>query len=329
LGGLLANPAYAAGTASGTVITNNVTVGYQVGGIAQTDATATNNITVDRKVNVTVARVDSTATAVTPGATNQAVSYRVENVSNATLDFQLTALQVATGSPAGIAGTDGFNVTAPLTYYLDNGNNVFDGPDTVITHLNSLAPDTPVTVHVVAASVPLGTANGAIAAVTLTATANEKEKGAAQGNNQNQGATNTAGVDTIFADGAGVSDAARDAAYSVTDDYLALTATLTATKSSSVVAGDFSTGAAIPGATVQYCISVTNNGGAAATGVAISDTLPSQVTYDSTYGVKVGGTNCTTAGAGAGSFAGGVVSGTIGNLAIGTTQTVIFRATIN
>ena len=329
LGSLVANPAYATGTAAGTTITNNVSVDYTVGGVNQTDATATNDIVVDRKVNVTVTRVDNTATAVVPGAANQAVSFRIENVSNATLDFALSALQVTTGTAAGITGTDGFDVTAPLTYYLDNGNSTFDGSDTVITHLNSLAPDTPVVVHVVAASVPLGTANGLIASVTMTATAKENDNGTAIGSNLTQAATNTAGVDTIFADGAGATDAARDGAYSWKDDYTVVTATLAATKTSTVVAGDYGTGAAIPGATVQYCISVANTGSAAATGVAISDTLPAQVTYDSTYGVKVGGANCTTPGAGAGSFASGVVSGTIATLATGTTQTLIFRATIN
>lgn len=329
LGSLVANSAHATGTASGTNIVNNVTVGYQVGGVAQNDATATNSITVDRKVNLTVARVDNTATAVVPGAQNQAVSFRIENISNATLDFALSALQVTTGTAAGITGTDGFDVTGTLLYYLDNGNNTFDVADTQITFLNSLAPDTPVVVHVVAPTIPLGTANGLIASVTMTATAKENDNGAALGSNLTQAATNTAGVDTIFADGAGPTDAARDAAFSWKDDYTVVTATLAATKTSTVVAGDFGTGAAIPGATVQYCISVANTGSAAATGVVISDTLPSQVTYDATYGVKVGGANCTTPGATAGSYASGVVSGTITTLGTATTQTVIFRATIN
>jgi uncharacterized repeat protein (TIGR01451 family) len=163
----------------------------------------------------------------------------------------------------------------------------------------------------------------------LTATAKENDNGTLVGSNLTQAATNTAGVDTIFADGAGISDAARDAAFSATDDYIVVTATLAAAKTSSIVLGDFGTGAAIPGATVQYCIAVTNSGSVAATGVAISDTLPAQVTYDAAYGVKVGGANCTTPGAGAGSFASGVVSGTIATLATSTTQTLIFRATIN
>jgi uncharacterized repeat protein (TIGR01451 family) len=328
LGSLMANPAYATGTASGTVITNNVTVSYQVGTTPQTDATATNNITVDRKVDLTVLRVDTTATSVTPGTSSQAVTFRIENISNATLDFALNAVQVASGSPAGFSGADSFDVTGPFTYRLDDGDNVLDAGDTTITHLNALAPNAPVVVHVVAA-IPLGLANGAIAGVTLTATAKENDNGALIGSNLTQAATNTAGVDTIFADGIGATDGNRDAAMSITDDYVVLTANLSATKTSTVVAGDFGTGAAIPGATVQYCISVTNTGGVAASSVAISDTLPVQVTYDATYGVKVGGANCTTPGAVAGSYASGVVTGPIGTLNAATTQTVIFRATIN
>jgi uncharacterized repeat protein (TIGR01451 family) len=328
--GLAAGPALAAGTAAGTVITNNVTVEYQVAGIDQADETASDAITVDRKVDLDVARTDNTATSVTPGATSQAVTFQVENLSNDTLDFELGAAQTATGSAAGISGTDGFNVTAPLTYYLDDGDGVFDAGDTAVTHLDALAPDSPVTVHTVAASVPAGIANGAIAAVTLTATAKEADNGAALGSNLTQAAANTAGEDTIFADGSGATDGSRDAAFSATDDFVVLTATLSAAKTSQIVSGDFGTGAAIPGATIEYCVAVTNAaGGAAASNITISDTLPAEVSYDSGFGVKVGGADCSTPGAGNGSEAGGVVSGSIANLPAGTTQTLIFRAVID
>jgi len=61
---LYASPAVAAGTASGTTITNNVSVAFNVGGVPQTAATASNSFTVDRKVNFTVAEVGSTTTQV-------------------------------------------------------------------------------------------------------------------------------------------------------------------------------------------------------------------------------------------------------------------------
>ena len=40
LAALAATPAYAAGTAAGSTITNNVTVNFQVGGVAQTAVSA-------------------------------------------------------------------------------------------------------------------------------------------------------------------------------------------------------------------------------------------------------------------------------------------------
>src|SRR3546814_465994 len=98
--GLAAAPAYAAGTTAGTVITNQVTVDYSVGGVNQNDVTASTDVTVDRKVDMTVAA--TTDTSVTPGASNQAVGFVVTNLSNDTLDFQLAATQ-ATG--------DDFDVT--------------------------------------------------------------------------------------------------------------------------------------------------------------------------------------------------------------------------
>lgn len=328
-----ASPAFAAGTTAGSTITNTVSVDYTVAGVNQVDATASDNITVDRKVNVTVARLDNTATSVTPGATSQVVTFTVQNLSNGTLDFALASAQTATGSPAGIPadGNDGFDVTSPVLY-LDNGDNVYGADDTVVTHLNSLAADATARVFAVA-TVPNSLANGLVAALTLTATAKENDNGAAVGSNLTQAGSDTAGMDTIFADAAGVTDAARDGAFSATDDYVVLTAIISATKTSRIIAGvnEFAVGAAIPGALVEYCISVTNAaGGAAATGVAISDSLPiAQVTYNPTFGIKVGGPTCLSAGAGNGSYASPVVSATIGNMAAGTTQTVIFQATIN
>lgn len=324
-GALTASPAFAAGTASGTVITNTVTVNYQVGGIAQPEETAENEITVDRKVNLLVTRVDNTATPVTPGASEQAVSFNVQNLSNATLDFALSAERVSEGGASGFSGAVDFVVEPTLTFYLDDGDGIFN-ETTPITHLDSLAPDATARVWVVA-NVPTGIADGAIAAITLTATAHEDNNDAALGDALVEATVNTAGVDTIFADGAGIDDGARDAAFSATDDFVVVTATVTATKTSRIVAGDFSTGAAIPGATVEYCITVSNTGSAAATNIAISDTIPAELTYAD--GVWVGGVDCDTPGPADGDETGGIVTGTIATLGVGTEQTLIFQATID
>jgi hypothetical protein len=78
------------------------------------------------------------------------------------------------------------------------------------------------------AAVPTGLANGDVAAVTLTATAREDDNGAALGSALTEATANTAGVDTVFADAAGVADGLRDAAFSATDDYIVVTATISA-----------------------------------------------------------------------------------------------------
>jgi len=333
ISGFYSAPALAAGTLAGEVITNEVTVSYEVGGIEQDDEEASDEITVDRKIDLTVARVDDVATEVTPGEEDTAVSFIVENISNDTLDFELDADQVTTGNPAGITGNDAFDVDTPFTFYLDDGDNIFEiGDDTLITHLNALAPDTPVTIHVVTSQVPLsGLDSDDIAAVILTATAREDNALATLGAALVESVSNVVDeVDTVFADGTGDTDGDYDAAFSATDDFLVLTAAITATKTSSIVAGGFAIGAAIPGATIEYCITVTNaSGGADADNIVISDTLPSEVTYDSDFGIFVGGADCDTPGPDSGSFADPVVSGTITTLPAGDSQTLIFRATID
>lgn len=331
---LASAPAMAAGTQAGTVITNTVTVNYQVNSIAQTEETSSDEITVDRKVDLVVARTDNTATSVTPGAVDQAVSFQVTNLSNDTLDFELSALRVDTGNAAGISGTTSFEVEDTLTYYDDSGSvaGVWDSGDAEITHLDALAPDTPVVVHVVTSAVPGSLTTGDIASIVLTATARANDNGTGLGSVLTQDTSNTAGVDTIFADEAGATDSDRDAAHSAIDDYIVFAAALTATKTSTIIAGSgiFEAGAAIPGATVEYCITVTNaSGGAAADNVVISDTLPAEVTYDDVYGVHVGGANCATPGSDDGEENSGTVSGTIASLPAGDSQTLIFRATIN
>jgi uncharacterized repeat protein (TIGR01451 family) len=326
---LYSAPALAVGTAAGSTITNSVTVSYEVSGVDQTDETDTDQITVDRKIDLTVARTDSTATNVTPGGSDRAVSFQVTNLSNATLDFDLSAVQPVGGSGA-ITGTDNFDVGA-LTYYLDDGDGVYDSGDTLITHLDALPADASKVVHVRTASIALGLHTNDRATVRLTAKARENDSASTLGAALTESASNTSGMDTIFADGAGPFDSARQADYSAADAFLVLTAALSATKTSKIIAipgGIYEAGAAIPGATVEYCITVSNaSGGADATNLTISDDLPAEVEYDGS-GVFVGGADCDNPGANTGSETDGTVSGTIATLPAGDDQTLIFRATI-
>lgn len=337
LAALGANPALAAGTAAGSTITNTATVSFQVGSITQNSTTASDTLTVDRKVALTVAEVGTTTTTVTPGQVSAVTAFTVTNTSNAPLDFALTAVQPV-GGVAAHGGTDSFDATNVRIFADTNSNGVFDaGTDTQITYLDEVAADASRTVFVVA-DIPLGLANASVAGVTLTATGREAGAAGSQGAALVQTAgANTAGMDTVFADGAGATDAARDAAFSARDDYTVFTATLSVLKTSTIISDPLNgttNPKMIPGATIQYCIAVTNAaGGAAASNVAVTDPLPTEVTYDSAYGIRLNGTvasgSCQLDGSAGGSFASNTVSGTIASLPAGSTRTVLFRAVIN
>ena len=168
------------------------------------------------------------------------------------------------------------------------------GTDVLITYLDQIAADASVRVFVVA-DVPLGRATSEVAGVRLTGTAAEATAAGSLGAVVTQTAgANTAGVDTVFADTNAGGNTARDGIHFDEDDYTIFAAALTATKTSRVISDPLNgttNPKLIPGAVVEYCITVANgSGGAAAANVAISDTLPATTTYDASFGVKVNGT---------------------------------------
>ena len=333
-----AAPAFAEGTAAGTTITNNVSLTYKVGGVDQDQVTASNSFTVDRKVNLAVAEVGNATTTVSPGQQSAVTTFDVTNGSNAPLDFALAASQLS-GGTAKHGGTDSFN-GADLKLYRDtNGNGSYDaGTDLEASFLDQVGADETRRVFVVV-NVPLNRPTGDVAGVRLTATAAEATAAGSQGANvtQTTGA-NTAGVDTVFADaGTTGGNVAYDGIHFDEDDYTILAASITATKSSRVISDPVSgttNPKMIPGAVVEYCIAVANAAGSAtASNINVSDTLPSQTAYLSSFGVKLNGTitgtSCNADGADSGSYASGVVSGTLADLAAGSARTLVFRVTIN
>jgi uncharacterized repeat protein (TIGR01451 family) len=333
-----ATTASAAGTTAGSTITNNVTVNFQVGGVSQTSVSASNSFTVDRRVNFTVAEEGNATTQVSPGQLAAVTSFIVTNTTNAPLDFALAATN-RVGGAAAHGGTDNFDVSNLRIYADTNNDGDYDaGTDLLVTYLDQVAADANSRVFVVV-DVPLGRSTNDVAGVRLTGTAAEATAAGSLGAVVTQTAgANTAGVDTVFADTAAADgNIARDGIHFDEDDYTILAANLSATKTSRVISDPLNLTTnpkMIPGAVVEYCISVTNAAGSAsASNVAISDTLPAQTTYEPTFGVLVNGTvtgsTCNADGAIAGAHASGVVSGTIPSVAAGAVRTVLFRVTIN
>ena len=329
---LVGTPALAASTQTqaGATITNTVVVSYQVGGVNQTAQTASNSVTVDRKVNITITPAAST-TSVSPGQTAASTAFTITNSSNDTIDIGLAVVNQSGGSGQH-GGTDTIDVSN-FKFYSDAGLT------TQITYLDEVASDTSRTIYV-AADVPISATNGQIAGDILTATAQAGGTAGTAGAvlTATSGA-NTAGVDTVFADGAGATDAANDGKYSAKGDYTVSAPVLTVTKTSTLISDPVNgttNPKAIPGAVMEYCIAVANAAGAAtATNLGISDPLPGTVLYSSAYGIFLNGTvtgaTCNTDGTAGGTYTAATttVSGTLNNLAGGATSTLRFRTTIN
>ena len=326
----LSSPSLAAPTLAGTTITNNVSVAFKVGGVTQNAVTASDSFTVDRKVNLTVVEDGNATTQVSPGQTAAVTSFLISNQSNAPIDIALAA--------SNLAG-DNYDVSNVKIYADTDADNVYTpGTDLEITYLDQIAAEASNIRVFVVADVPLGGATGNVANIRLTGTAAEATAAGSLGAviTQSNGA-NTAGVDTVFADSNANGNVARDGMHFAQDSYTLFAAALTALKTSRIISdplNGLTNPKMIPGATVEYCIAVSSAAGsAAATDVAITDTLPTTTTYEPGFGVKVnGGVSggaCDATGAIAGAHASGVVSGTIPSITAGQTRTVLFRVTIN
>jgi uncharacterized repeat protein (TIGR01451 family) len=345
---LCAAPAFAAGTTQGTDIINTVNVNYQVGGVSQTQQTAGDTFKVDRKVIFTLSEKAATGTTtVNPGQTAAQTTFILSNTSNDLLDFTITPSQIV-GGTASHGGTDAFNVTNLLVCLDANADAVCDAAATATLTINDLAADANTTILIVG-DIPLTATNGQVAGVTLTAAALNSNGSAFTA--ATDATTNGAGtVETVFADAAksgnGGTSVARNGIDVATDDYTVSAAVLSVFKSSRVVFdnlngantnGDPTNPKSIPGATVEYCISVSNaTGGALATNINISDLVPTNMTYvASSIRINTAVTNpglatqtCGTGSAG-GAFASNTVSGALTDLSGGNSLGLAFRATIN
>lgn len=284
-------PAFAAGTTAGTAVSNTATVDYEVLGVNQTDVNSnTTNFVVDRKINLTVAEVGGAPTSVAPGSTDEVLTFTVTNLSNSVQDFALAA--------ANSAGDD-FDATG-VTVFVESGANAgYQAGEDLATFIDELAADGSKTVYIVG-DIPITRVNGDDADLTLTATAAQSTVAltgvytatvgtlAANSAETNTGVVDDATfIDTVFGDIAGVTDVAEDGKHSDNDQYTVTTASIAVTKSQTVISDPFNgttNPKAIPGAILEYCITVSNTALLiAATSVVITDVLGAQPAANLTY----------------------------------------------
>jgi uncharacterized repeat protein (TIGR01451 family) len=296
-----AQNAMAAGTASGTSISNTATLSYAVGGVSQTDIpTTSTSFVVDNKVNLTVAEDGGTLTTVgvVPGATGVVTTFTVTNNGNTVQDYALSVNNAITSGEALFGSTDNFDVTA-CSAFVDNGNGTYESGDDTATFIDELAADTSRTVHVVC-SVPIAQVNTDVSLVSLTATTHNGGGASALGalTTEDTGADVANTVQVVFADVAGSDDAARDGAHSARDGYLVTSAVIAVAKTSTLLCDPFN-GIAnqkhIPDAIVRWTIQVTNSGATSATLSTITDALSANTTHDANLVVPADAASCYSA----------------------------------
>jgi uncharacterized repeat protein (TIGR01451 family) len=292
------------GTTAGTEITNSISLSYRSGSqtIDVEDADSA-SFTVDRKVDFLVEEQVGGGITVDLGSGDDddgaSVTFKLDNLSNDDVEyaFDVTAPAGFSHDPDG-----GLN-----TYRLMIGGSAYTPGDPY-----EVGEDGEVTVELIVEFDP--EIEGDEFDFSLTATPQIAESDA-------DDIANLSTVSTVWL------FEADDDEDSVT--YTIIRPLVSATKDVAVVdqsdafacsdmnaAGDG--GAAIPGACVEYTITVTNNGNAAARDIVITDTLPAGLTYQN------------AAGAFAVIHAAGVVTATANdNLTNGSTETLRIRATID
>ena len=320
VGGLLAtvllavySSASLALTAANTTVSNLATVNYQVGGVSQTaigssptgnpsGAGTATTFQVDDDITFVVSTVDSSDVGVTPAQTTVGVLvYKITNNGNATHGFLFSTVDEANGTANPFTGnTDSFNTTESVFVSKNNTTTYVPANDTS-SSLYSLAPGASNYVFVVTPAntgIPNNLSNGSVAVLGLVgqaaATGASYAAGAGAASVDQSGSPWTsATMQTIFADAAGTDDIAKDGKSSSRDAFVIQSAVLTITKSATVISdptGD-ATPHSIPGAVMQYTITIANSGTATAnaTSVGLVDNLGAGGNNLATYATWVTG----------------------------------------
>jgi uncharacterized repeat protein (TIGR01451 family) len=253
--------AFALGTPAGTQIQNTAQVNYTVGGANVTVDSNPTTLSVAEILNVNVA-VQTPTVSVAPGATQRVVVVRVTNTGNGVETFNLAGESV-------LAGDDFDPIPSVPFIYFDTDNSGDLSPADVAYASGSndpvLAADQFATLLIVN-NIPPALANGVQGRTQLTATA----------------FTGSGAAGTVFA-GAGVGGV--DAVVGTTGatqiglgTYIVAGLQINAVKTQTVL-DQFGGTRPVPGARINYQITVTPTGTGTALNTLFTDAIPSNTTY--------------------------------------------------
>ena len=341
----LATPALAAGTLAGTELINSAQINYQIGSVTQMPFTATDKVTVDRKIAFTISSPTPLPVTVTPNLKDVLVTVKITNTSNAPISPEAWVYYSAYNT---------FSTTNERAYWDTNGNGIYEPAidQPFVTNgggaanrpngfgmINNpvLDPDTSITYFQIS-DIPGNIPNGDISTSIYWVQATEPNLTGDQVTNPIAATTgpNTAGVDTVLADDGSAWDYPYNGWMSFDGTYKAMAASLTVARTVKVISDPVNGSTdpkAIPGAELEYCVAVANSPTAAtATEVNVADILDPKVTLidGSIYhsGTVTNGA-CNADGIGGGTANNGTVSAIIDSIAAGETKALRYRAILN
>ena len=221
------NALLAAGTTSGTDVTNSVTLDYEVGSIAQTQLSTSITFEVDRVLSVVVTTQDGDVVAVSPGQSDAILSFDVTNTSNADIDLLLGVVDQNATAVTGFTneGPTAFDGTGLIVALDTNANGTYEsGVDTDLTAVGnhfslptaSISPDVAVRIFIVA-SIPLSASNTDQATYSLVAAA-ASGTSVIQGDTNNHTSPGGAGATDVVDDTSVVQDVFGDNVSTDTED---------------------------------------------------------------------------------------------------------------
>jgi uncharacterized repeat protein (TIGR01451 family) len=312
---LSAQSAFAAGTAAGTAITNTATANFEIGGTPQ-DPVESNEVTVTvaELIDSTVTWQDSSNVIVASGDAAQVLTFLLTNTGNGNDSYNL-----ATDSAL---GGDDFDPTNPTIFLDTNGNGSYDpGVDQPYSSGSppTLGPDESITVFVLN-DIPGALDTGDTGDSMLTATSTTAS-GHSPGDVISGGGDG--GVDAVVGNPGGNATGTYEVGTPAA-------AAVTMVKTSTVISDPLGGTSLIPGAVIEYSITVTVTGTGTAQNLVITDPIPANTTYN-TGTIELDGTGLSdTAGNDAGSFGANTVTVDLGDVAGGSADRVItFRVTID
>lgn len=254
-------PAWSAGTAAGTVISNTATVDFLLGGTPVTQTSNVANITVVERLDVVVT-LQSGQVIVAPGETDRSLLFTVTNTGNGDETFALAMDSLLTG--------DDFDPqpAVPGIYFDTDSSGDFSPGDVAYTPGNNdplLAADASVDILLVN-DIPGAVANGNVGRSELTATSSTGT-GAPGTVFPGQG---DGGVDAVA--GATTGESAQFGEYVVGDVQVDIIKSV-------AISDPFGGNQPTPGATLTYTVTVEVMNTGTATSNVLSDPVPANTTY--------------------------------------------------